>query len=118
MQKDNLVFMAGRTHENDVSGEIMLKNLSYEHLMIPIDNDKNSSLIKKRRMTEDDLKLSAKIRSLRRAREISQVELAKIVGVSFQQIQNYETGGNRVSFGALCSIAQALGVSIGYFAEE
>ena len=48
---------------------------------------------------------------------LSQEKLAKSLGVSFQQVQKYEIGINRVSAGRLWDIADSLEVDIGYFFE-
>ena len=55
-----------------------------------------------------DVALGARIRRFRKARRISQEQLADAVGVTFQQIQKYERGANRVSFSRLAQIAAAL----------
>ncbi len=62
-----------------------------------------------------DRHVGARTRSLRLQRGVSQSELASVLGVSFQQVQKYETGANRVSASKLYSIAQALMVRPGYF---
>ena len=62
-----------------------------------------------------DRHVGARARSLRLQRGVSQSELASELGVSFQQVQKYETGTNRVSASKLYSIAQALKVRPGYF---
>ncbi len=46
---------------------------------------------------------------------LSQEKLARSLGVSFQQVQKYEIGINRVSAGRLWDIADTLEVDIGYF---
>lgn len=58
-------------------------------------------------------------RILRRRTELamSQPELAERVGVTFQQVQKYENGRNRISAGRLYEVAKALGVTIQYFYE-
>lgn len=50
--------------------------------------------------------------------DISQVKLAEDLGVSFQQIQKYERGVNRVGAGRLLEIAEVLGVAITFFFED
>ena len=50
--------------------------------------------------------------------DMSQPDLAERVGVTFQQIQKYENGRNRVSAGRLYEIAKALGVTIQYFYDS
>jgi len=58
-----------------------------------------------------DVRLGSLIRSLRSAHKLSQTELGDRIGVSFQQVQKYERGANRVSASTLVLIANAFGVS-------
>jgi transcriptional regulator with XRE-family HTH domain len=44
-----------------------------------------------------DVEIGARLRQVRRSRGYSQVELADHLGVSFQQVQKYERGANRLS---------------------
>ena len=46
---------------------------------------------------------------------ISQDRLAKLVGLTFQQIQKYERGINRISAGRLYHFSKILGVPVTYF---
>ena len=46
---------------------------------------------------------------------MTQTDLAKRCGVSFQQIQKYETAGNRISASRLFDISQALETSVAFF---
>ena len=55
-----------------------------------------------------DIALGAAVRIRRRTIGISQEALAEKCGVSFQQIQKYENGANRISFSRLVQIARAL----------
>jgi len=55
-----------------------------------------------------DVALGAAVRIRRRSLGISQETLADHCGVSFQQIQKYENGANRISFSRLVQIARAL----------
>ena len=55
-----------------------------------------------------DLAVGARIRLLRKVRGMSQQALAESAGVTFQQIQKYERGANRVSASMLARIAGAL----------
>lgn len=59
-----------------------------------------------------DVALGARIRRYRKARNMSQERLAEAVGVTFQQIQKYERGANRVSFSRLALIANALDTAL------
>lgn len=62
-----------------------------------------------------DRKIGLKIRKMR---ILSQMKLAERIGVSFQQVQKYESGANKVSLEKLAKIARALNVPIGYFIVE
>jgi transcriptional regulator with XRE-family HTH domain len=55
-----------------------------------------------------DIALGAAVRIRRRTMGISQEALADQCGVSFQQIQKYENGANRISFSRLVQISRAL----------
>ncbi|MBL4836152.1 MAG: helix-turn-helix transcriptional regulator [Kordiimonadaceae bacterium] len=57
------------------------------------------------------------IRARRRQLKITQSELGKSVGVTFQQIQKYEKGANRVGAGRLFHIASTLSVPVEFFFE-
>ncbi|MCJ2132159.1 helix-turn-helix domain-containing protein [Methylobacterium sp. E-045] len=60
--------------------------------------------------TDVDRAIGLRIATLREAKGLSQTELGQHVGVTFQQIQKYEKGANRVSSGRLQQIAQFLEV--------
>ena len=57
-----------------------------------------------------DLKLGALLRSFRNQNGITQIELAAAAGISFQQIQKYEKGLDRISFSRLLTLLDFLGV--------
>ena len=59
--------------------------------------------------------MGRRIRLRRRERGISQIELAGHLGLSFQQVQKYEKGINRVGAALLQQIAEVLGVDIPFF---
>ena len=59
-----------------------------------------------------------RLRARRIMIEMSQDELGKKLGVSFQQIQKYEKGTNRLSAAKMVSVAEILGVDVGYFFDE
>jgi transcriptional regulator with XRE-family HTH domain len=62
-----------------------------------------------------DHAVGQKIRAQRIMQGLSQTELGERVGVTFQQIQKYEKGSNRVSAGRLKQIAEILQVPISFF---
>jgi transcriptional regulator with XRE-family HTH domain len=65
-----------------------------------------------------DRYIGARMREQRLALSMSQEQLAKELGVSFQQIQKYEKGVNRVSAARLLEICQALKVSLSSMFER
>src|SRR5580692_1085237 len=70
-----------------------------------------------RRTTAVDTHVGLKIRARRNLLGLSQTELADAAGISFQQIQKYEKGTNRVGAGRLQQFSEALGVPPSYFFE-
>lgn len=65
-----------------------------------------------------DVHVGARLRSRRVATGISQEKLAEAVGVTFQQVQKYERGDNRMGASRLWQFARILDVEIGYFFED
>jgi transcriptional regulator with XRE-family HTH domain len=64
-----------------------------------------------------DAMVGARIRMFRINRGLSQTVLAERIGVSFQQVQKYEKGANRVGASRLSQIASVLGISVGELFE-
>ncbi len=64
-----------------------------------------------------DVHVGSRIRLRRIELGLSQTELADKVGVSFQQLQKYENGKNRVSASRLYAISQKLKSPIAWFFE-
>ncbi|CAK02389.1 transcriptional regulator [Bartonella tribocorum] len=62
-----------------------------------------------------DLFVGKKIRLRRQMLKMSQTTLGNALGISFQQIQKYEKGLNRVSAGRLMEISDILTVPISFF---
>jgi transcriptional regulator with XRE-family HTH domain len=67
---------------------------------------------------EVDAHVGAKVRLVRKDRGMSQEALADAIGLTFQQIQKYERGANRISCSKLVEIAIALGVRPGYLLDS
>jgi DNA-binding XRE family transcriptional regulator len=65
-----------------------------------------------------DIYIGARMREQRLALNISQAQLGRELGVSFQQIQKYESGKNRVSAARLFVICKALNVSLSSMFEH
>jgi transcriptional regulator with XRE-family HTH domain len=65
--------------------------------------------------TSHDVEVGQRIRARRMAKGMSQTELGNLLGVTFQQVQKYEKGVNRVGAGRLVRVAEALDVSVSFF---
>ena len=73
------------------------------------DETATSGKMKKRRAGPADVEIGRKIRALRLERGLSQTDLAGGIGLTFQQVQKYEKGVNRVSASRLqqaCNVLQ------------
>ena len=62
-----------------------------------------------------DVHVGSKVRARRLLMGLSQDALAKLIGLTFQQVQKYERGTNRISVSRLIGIAKALQVPVNYF---
>src|SRR2546423_11633147 len=74
-----------------------------------------SQSTKKRRATPEDVAIGQKLRALRLDSGLSQGDLGKMAGVTFQQLQKYEKGVNRISAGRLVRVAAALNLPVTAF---
>jgi transcriptional regulator with XRE-family HTH domain len=70
-----------------------------------------------RSVTAVDTHIGQKIRARRTLLGLSQTKLADAAGITFQQIQKYEKGTNRVGASRLQQFSEALGVPPSYFFE-
>ena len=70
-----------------------------------------------KRFGEVDGHVGRRVRERRLALGISQEKLGNALGISFQQVQKYEVGTNRVAAGRLWDMANILEVDVGYFFE-
>lgn len=68
-----------------------------------------------RQVNDIDRHVGEQIRARRVQQGISQADLGKSIEVTFQQIQKYERGTNRVSAGKLYRLAHVLAVDLDYF---
>jgi transcriptional regulator with XRE-family HTH domain len=75
----------------------------------------NEDLVETRHPNPVDLHVGARIRLRRRMQGVSQEKLADALGLTFQQVQKYERGANRVSASKLYEIAAALRAPVSYF---
>ena len=78
-------------------------------------NKSAAKKMKQRSAGKPDIELGKRIRLRRVEQKISQAELGDKLGVSFQQVQKYEKGVNRVGAARLQQIATALDVPVTFF---
>jgi len=64
-----------------------------------------------------DIYAGKRLRMARKLRRVTQTELAAHVGLSFQQVQKYEKGANRMGASRLLQFARFLDVPISFFFE-
>ncbi|HTH18260.1 MAG TPA: helix-turn-helix transcriptional regulator [Magnetospirillum sp.] len=65
-----------------------------------------------------DVHVGGRLRLRRTLMGLSQTDLAKAVGLTFQQVQKYESGANRVSASRLYYIAESLDVPVSFFFDD
>ncbi len=65
----------------------------------------------------NDVLVGANLRLNRNAAKMSQTDMAEAIGVTFQQVQKYERGTNRLSAGKVLTIAHLLKVPVTAFFE-
>ena len=71
-----------------------------------------SKSMKARQISDADIVIGESIKAQRNLIEMSQDDLGQALGVSFQQIQKYEKGINRISSGRLTELATTLQCSV------
>ncbi len=65
-----------------------------------------------------DVHVGARVRLRRTILGMSQAELGQAIGITFQQVQKYERGVNRIGASRLFDLSLVLGVPVGFFFEE
>ena len=65
-----------------------------------------------------DIHVGSRVRLRRTLLGMNQERLADALGLTFQQVQKYERGANRIGAGRLFELSQALDVPVGYFYED
>ncbi len=65
-----------------------------------------------------DVHVGQRLRVRRSLLGLSQEKLAEAIGLTFQQVQKYERGMNRISAGRLFQLAETLDVPVSYFYEQ
>lgn len=81
-------------------------------------NKTNVLPVSRRAPNPVDIHVGSRVRLRRVLLGMSQEKLAERLGLTFQQVQKYEKGTNRISASRLQQIAQILEVPISYFYDE
>jgi transcriptional regulator with XRE-family HTH domain len=71
-----------------------------------------------RKANDRDAYIGLKLKARRLVRNLTQEQLAEKLSITFQQIQKYEKGTNRVSASRLFEVAEVLAVPLNYFFDE
>jgi transcriptional regulator with XRE-family HTH domain len=74
--------------------------------------------VREKRSSQVDAHVGSRIRLRRVSLGMSQKELATPLGLTFQQVQKYERGVNRVSASKLYYLSQTLGVPVSFFFDS
>jgi transcriptional regulator with XRE-family HTH domain len=80
-------------------------------------NEILKSAVPKKQANPIDAQVGHRVRLRRMLIGMSQEKLGELLGLTFQQVQKYEKGVNRIGAGRLFHVAQILGVPIEYFYE-
>lgn len=72
----------------------------------------------KQRAGARDVEVGRRVRAIRLERDMSQSALGKLLGVTFQQVQKYEKGVNRIGAGRIQALAEIFDVPISAFFDE
>ncbi len=86
-------------------------------MVVKTETQERKSRPRERSPAEVDMHVGARIRMRRRFLGLTQQTLAESLGLTFQQVQKYERGANRVSASKLYDIARALQAPVPYFFE-
>ena len=70
------------------------------------------------RATPVDVHVGSRIRLRRTMRGMSQAKLGDTIGLTFQQVQRYESGADRVAASRLFELSKALDVAVSYFFDD
>jgi len=68
-------------------------------------------------VSEFDRKLGRRLREARLLKGLTQQQIGEMVGVSWQQVQKYESGDNRISAERLYTLSRELELSLAFFIE-
>jgi transcriptional regulator with XRE-family HTH domain len=81
-------------------------------------NKKTCATVPRKQANPIDAQVGSRVRLRRMLIGMSQEKLGELLGLTFQQVQKYEKGVNRIGAGRLFQVARILGVEIPYFYED
>src|SRR3954471_8755620 len=81
-------------------------------------NNAKGTTLPKKKANPVDAHVGHRVRLRRMLIGMSQERLGELLGLTFQQVQKYEKGINRIGAGRLFEVAGILGVPIGFFYED
>ena len=79
---------------------------------------RSSDAVNPRKSNPVDVHVGGRVRLRRMLMGMSQEKLGESLGLTFQQVQKYEKGANRIGASRLFELARILGVTVQYFFEE
>jgi transcriptional regulator with XRE-family HTH domain len=108
--------MASRSERQTVKRLSVARELP---LRSPLERNTNpgSQPLPKKQANPVDAQVGNRVRLRRMLIGMSQERLGELLGLTFQQVQKYEKGVNRIGAGRLFQVAHILGVPISYFYE-
>ena len=71
-----------------------------------------------KRSNENSDIICNKLKALRIAKGLTQEKLGELLGLTFQQIQKYEIGSNRISLNRAITMCEKLGIGLNYFDDK
>jgi transcriptional regulator with XRE-family HTH domain len=86
-------------------------------VMFQASNDHDNGDFSARKADLIDKHVGQRLRDRRRILDLSQQDIAHILGISYQQVQKYECGLNRISAGRLYMLGHIMHVPVSYFYE-
>lgn len=75
-------------------------------------------LLSQSQQDDINIKVGQRIKSIRKANGLTQTDLGDKLGVTFQQVQKYEKGSNRISAPKLFMCSELFGVSVSWFFQD
>ncbi|TNE62838.1 MAG: XRE family transcriptional regulator [Alphaproteobacteria bacterium] len=82
-----------------------------------IDESMELAMLSARKADLIDKHVGRRLRDRRRVMDLSQQDIAGVLGISYQQVQKYESGLNRISAGRLYLLSHIMRTDVGYFYE-